>query len=204
MMRQAILIRINQNDDNLISFFAFLQYFLGIDGRIRFFQKWNHRIKILLENCHFSDYSGFSLAIIWRLDKISRDCLISVSITDLSVTKFCAPLNDLNCPDIFCFTLTFRMALSEPLLSGGTSYWYKNTNRWSRYLLILLRKVPTSLYCFSIDSLRSLSSLFSNSDRSAFSSWYCWASSFLFSLRLSRNNFLHFEAQRCSGYLSSR
>jgi len=47
--------------------------------------------------------------------------LMAVSIMDLRMAKFSAALNILNWPDIFCFTLTFRMALSEPLLSGGTS-----------------------------------------------------------------------------------
>ncbi len=35
------------------------------------------------------------------------------------MAKFSAASNILNCPDIFCFTLTFRIALSEPLLAGG-------------------------------------------------------------------------------------
>jgi len=34
---------------------------------------------------------------------------------DLRIAKFSAAFNILNCPDIFCLTLTFRMALSEPL-----------------------------------------------------------------------------------------
>jgi hypothetical protein len=46
---------------------------------------------------------------------------MAVSIMDLRMAKFSAAFNILNCPDIFCLTLTFRMALSEPLLSGGTS-----------------------------------------------------------------------------------
>jgi len=44
-----------------------------------------------------------------------------VSIMDLRMAKFSAAFNTLNCPDIFCLTLRFRIALSEPLLSGGTS-----------------------------------------------------------------------------------
>jgi hypothetical protein len=45
---------------------------------------------------------------------------MAVSIMDLNMGKFSAAFNILNCPDIFCLTLTFHMALSEPLLSGGT------------------------------------------------------------------------------------
>src|ERR1035437_1111650 len=47
---------------------------------------------------------------------------MAVSIMDLRMAKFSAAPNILNCPDIFCLTLTFRMAISEPLLSGGTSW----------------------------------------------------------------------------------
>jgi len=45
---------------------------------------------------------------------------MAVSIMDLRMAKFTAALNILNCPDIFCLTLTFLMARSEPLFSGGT------------------------------------------------------------------------------------
>jgi hypothetical protein len=43
-----------------------------------------------------------------------------VSVIDLNTAKMNAPFGDLNCPDIFCLTLIFLMALSEALLSGGT------------------------------------------------------------------------------------
>jgi len=45
----------------------------------------------------------------------------TVSVTDLNTAKLYAPVVDLNNPDIFCFTFMFRIALSDALLSGGTS-----------------------------------------------------------------------------------
>jgi len=61
------------------------------------------------------------LAISSRFWKTLRFLLLRVSIIDLMTAKFLAPLKDRNCPDIFCLTLMFLIALSEALLSGGTS-----------------------------------------------------------------------------------
>jgi hypothetical protein len=41
---------------------------------------------------------------------------MAVSIMDLRMAKYSAAFNILNCPDIFCLTLTFRIALSEPFI----------------------------------------------------------------------------------------
>jgi hypothetical protein len=48
---------------------------------------------------------------------------MTVSVIDRSTAKMNAPFGDLNCPDTFCFTFMFLMALSEALLSGGTFWW---------------------------------------------------------------------------------
>ena len=47
---------------------------------------------------------------------------------DLRIAKFSAAFNILNCPDIFCLTLTFRMALSTRL-SKSLDNFIENTIR---------------------------------------------------------------------------
>src|SRR5690554_3595189 len=46
---------------------------------------------------------------------------ITVSITERITANLVAPWVERNWPEIFCLTLTFLMARSEELLSGGTS-----------------------------------------------------------------------------------
>jgi hypothetical protein len=42
-------------------------------------------------------------------------------MTERMTAKACAPSKERNKPDTFCFTLNVLTALSEALLSGGTS-----------------------------------------------------------------------------------
>lgn len=66
------------------------------------------------------NYSVLNLAISDKAFKTFCPDLIVVSIIDLKTAKPSAPSSDLNWPEIFCFTLIFLIALSEPLLSGVT------------------------------------------------------------------------------------
>jgi hypothetical protein len=42
---------------------------------------------------------------------------MAVSIIDRRIANVSASSKDLNCPDIFCFTLIFRIARSEPFMT---------------------------------------------------------------------------------------
>ena len=48
-------------------------------------------------------------------------------MTERMIQKALCPV--LNCPETFCLTLRLRIALSEPLLSGGMSKLYKQGSR---------------------------------------------------------------------------
>ena len=65
------------------------------------------------------------------------------------MAKFSAALNILNCPDIFCLTLTFRMALSEPLLSGGPAPSGARGGMYQTYIQYFT-------FCFELNSLTIL------------------------------------------------
>lgn len=69
-----------------------------------------------IKNCN---YSVSKVAIKNNEFKTFWPAFRVVSITDLSTANILAPSVDLKCPDIFCLTFTFLIALSEPLLSGG-------------------------------------------------------------------------------------
>jgi hypothetical protein len=105
--------------------------------------------------CTYS--AGCDLAIRVRFPKMFCVRLIRVSKTDLMTQKSSAPFSDLNCPDIFCLTFIFLMALSDALLSGGTLWRYKKIRIDCLYL--------NSLFCTDTDSLwlwsRDISSILS-------------------------------------------
>ena len=61
----------------------------------------------------------------------------------------CAPFSDLNWPDTFCLIFMFRIVLSKPLLSGGTSGWSKNTHNELIFLVKLFIKAWSDLGAFS-------------------------------------------------------
>jgi hypothetical protein len=110
----------NLIDDALHTFYAaHCNYFITRDGRC--FDK----AKKIYQQLKVCNYSVPNLAISDNACKTFCPDLIVVSITDLKMANVSAPSSDLNWPDIFCFTLTFRMALSDPLLSGGILGWYK-------------------------------------------------------------------------------
>jgi len=54
---------------------------------------------------------------------------MAVSVIERNLAKLISPPNDLNCPEIFCFNLMFLIALSEQLLSGGTSGYLRKLKR---------------------------------------------------------------------------
>jgi len=76
------------------------------------------RISKILDN---GNYSACKVAIVLKASKTFCPFLMQVSVTDRMTAKICAPFSVLKWPDIFCFTFTFLMALSELLLSGKTS-----------------------------------------------------------------------------------
>ncbi len=45
---------------------------------------------------------------------------MTVSVIERNTANPKAPCVDLNCPEIFCLTFMFLIALSDALLSGGT------------------------------------------------------------------------------------
>jgi len=75
--------------------------------------------KIIAKN--LCNYSACKVAIVLKASKTFCPFLMQVSVTDRMTAKICAPFSVLKWPDIFCFTFTFLMALSELLLSGKTS-----------------------------------------------------------------------------------
>ena len=79
--------------------------------------------------------------------------LIAVSMTDLIIANVSAPSNDLKKPLTFSLILKFRIALSEPLLSGGTSLYRRKLKTKSEYLTILLRNGISSSKAVLIGSL---------------------------------------------------
>lgn len=71
------------------------------------------------------NYSAPHLTISDKAFKTFCPDLSVVSITDGRMSNISASSSDLNRSDIFGFTLIFRIALSDPLVSGGTFEWYK-------------------------------------------------------------------------------
>lgn len=47
--------------------------------------------------------------------------------------KTSAPSSERNVPEIFCFTFSFRIPLSESLFVGGIAGFSKKLNKWSRH-----------------------------------------------------------------------
>jgi len=63
------------------------------------------------KDCIIGNYSGCKVANAERQVKTSFWVLIIESTTDRIIAKTTAPFSDLNWPDTFCLTLTFRIAL---------------------------------------------------------------------------------------------
>ena len=96
----------------------------GFPQQMHYRLKMRSFLKVLFFPCWKScNYSVPKVALRYSAFKTLFPFLIVVSITDLRMANMFALSSVLNWPDIFCFTLIFLMALSEPLLSGVTFDW---------------------------------------------------------------------------------
>lgn len=68
-------------------------------------------------------------------------------MTERMTANRSAPSKLLKNPETFVFTLTFLMTLSVPLLSGGTSLWYKKVKI---DCLFFLQSFDKCLYFFIV------------------------------------------------------
>ena len=105
----------------------FLSFGIHLRGIWKFLNQEDRRKKNLKEYTIIFCYrSVCKLAIIFKELKTFRSFLITVSVIERNTANLKAPFVDLNCPDTFCLTFTFRIALSDALSKCCDNLAYPN------------------------------------------------------------------------------